>query len=201
MTAVLGQQPIPDIFMFFCLYNFATYDWVNKDCVENFQIKWNKDSLERYSEAYLALTILKWRYVNNKCQDWQWIEIHLLNGRFSDRVSKWHHKKHRVADNVFAKARPYCTKPVFAISAYYTKQFCAIRAYCTKPVLYNKSAKERFLLLTTLDVILTRVACKLSFSERWSFLSVDTNLLYTSALWSWNGSWGLRVSLQVNSVY
>ena len=28
--------------------------------------------------------------------------------------------------------------PFCAISAYYTKQFCATRAYCTKPVLYNK---------------------------------------------------------------
>ena len=59
--------------------------------------------------------------------------------------------------------------------------------------------KERLSMHTTLDVILTRVACKLSFSERWSFLSVDTNLLYTSMLWSWNGSWQLHVSLQVNS--
>ena len=29
--------------------------------------------------------------------------------------------------------------------------------------------KEKFLLHTTLDVILTRAACKLSYSERWSF--------------------------------
>ena len=36
---------------------------------------------------------------------------------------------------------------------------------------------------------------------RWGPGLVDTHLLYSSTLWSWNGSWGLRVFLQVNSVY
>ena len=35
---------------------------------------------------------------------------------------------------------------------------------------------------------------------RWGPGLVDTHLLYSSTLWSWNGSWGLSVFLQVNSV-
>ena len=95
-------------------------------------------------------------------------------------------------------ARPYCTKPVCAIAAYCTKQFCAIRAYCTKTVLYNKPAHNPWRHFEQLEQLASCCFQKYVHSCLWT-QTCSTPLSCT--LWSWNGSWGLRVSLQVNSVF